>query len=173
METLAHSESHALETSDNDDQREVLRRDDSNKVLTFLLANEEYAIDILAIEEITRPLTITYVPRVPPYIMGVVSLRGRVIPILDLHARLGLSAFSPGKKNRFIIFQVEQSGVGIIADRINDVVTLSKHQLQPAPAKIKASGSGFIKNIGRVGERMLIILDIEKVLQIHREHVSV
>jgi len=144
-----------------------------SKVLTFLLANEEYAVDILVIEEITRPLVVTYVPRVPPHVMGVVSLRGRVIPILDLHERLGLAAFTPGKKNRFIIFQMEQAGVGIVADKINDVVRLNRHQLQPPPAKIKASGSGFIKNIGRVGDRILIILDVEKVLQIHRKNVSV
>jgi len=160
---------HRIEKSEDHQEIGMMKEGSSHKVLTFLLGNEEYAIDILVIEEITRPLVVTYVPRVPPHVMGVVSLRGRVIPILNLHARLGLAAFTPGKRNRFIIFQMEQAGVGIVADKINDVVSLEKHQLQPPPAKIKASGSGFIKNIGRVGERILIILDVEKVLQIHRE----
>lgn len=136
------------------------------KVLTFMLADEEYAFDILAIEEITRPLAVTHVPRVPPHVVGVVSLRGRVIPMVDLHVRLGLSAFVSERKNRFIICQTEHSTVGVVADKINGIVALSPDQLKPPPAKITASGSGYTKNIARLRDRIVMVLDIEKVLQI-------
>ena len=138
------------------------------KALTFLLANEEYAIYILVIQEIARPIAVTHVPRVPAYIRGIANLRGRVIPILDLHTRLGLSAFVPGSRNRFVICHTESGEVGILADKVNDVVELKRNKLQPPPAKIAASGSGFITHIGRVGGRILIVLDTEKILQLHR-----
>ncbi len=158
----------AVEPWQGHGERGLLKGGKAIKVLTFLLANEEYAVDILVIEEIARPVAVTHVPRVPPYIRGIVNLRGRVLPILNLHVRLGLSAYVPGNKNRFIICRTESAEMGILADKVNDVVELEKHQLQPPPAKIAASGSGFIKNIGRVGGRILIVLDIDKVLQIDR-----
>ena len=162
-----HETTTSLERVDEEKQSALARAGTLNKVLTFFLGHEEYAIDILFIEEITRPLSVTYVPRVPPYIMGVISLRGRVIPVLNLHVRLGLTAFALGKKTRFIICQMDDVEVGLVADKVNDVVSLDHYQLEPPPAKIAASGSGFIKNIGHIGERVLIVLDIEKVLQIH------
>ena len=149
-----------------------LKTEESFKALTFWLANEEYAIDISVIEEITRPVTVTYVPRVPLYIKGIVNLRGRVIPVLDMHVRMGLSAYVPEKKNRFIICRTEQAEVGIIADKVTDVVSFGKYQIEPPPAKVAASGSGFIKNIGRVKERILIILDTAKILRVNQEGAS-
>jgi purine-binding chemotaxis protein CheW len=156
----------ALEKWEEIGQRGIVKGEDSFKALTFWLANEEYAIDISVIEEITRPIVVTTVPRVPPYIKGIVNLRGRVIPVLNVHVRMGLAAFAPGNKNRFIICRTEQSEVGIIADKVTDVVCFEKYQLEPPPAKIAASGTGFIKNIGRVKDRILIILDTEKILKI-------
>ncbi|MBI3358655.1 MAG: purine-binding chemotaxis protein CheW [Nitrospirae bacterium] len=156
----------ALEQWEGAGQGGLVKGDDAVKALTFWLANEEYAIDISVIEEITRPIVVTTVPRVSPYIKGIVNLRGRVIPVLNMHVRMGLAAFVPGNKNRFIICRTEQSEVGIIADRVTDVVCFEKYQLEPPPAKITASGSGFIKNIGRVRERILIVLDTDKILRI-------
>ncbi len=169
IEQKQEGTSSALQKWEDSSERELVKVDTGTKVLTFLLANEEYAIDILIIDEITRPIAVTYVPRVPPYIRGIINLRGQVIPILNLHLRLGLSTYVPGNKNRFIICRTESTDVGIVADKVNDVVHVEKHQLQPPPAKISASGSGFVKNIGRIGERILIILDIEKILQIDRK----
>ncbi len=156
----------ALETWEGAGQRGLVKGEEAFKALTFWLANEEYAIDISVIEEITRPIVVTTVPRVPNYIKGIVNLRGRVIPVLNMHVRMGLIAFVPGNKNRFIICRTEQAEVGIIADKVTDVVCFEKYQLEPPPAKIAASGSGFIKNIGRVKERILIVLDTEKILRI-------
>ncbi len=159
----------AIETINAPPSGGLIKVETALKALTFLLAEEEYAIDILVIEEISRPIAVTRVPRVPSYICGITNLRGRVIPILDLHVRLGLAPFVPGSKNRFIICRTEFAEVGILADKVYDVVNLEKHQLQPPPAKIVASGSGFITHIGRVSERILIVLDTEKILQINRE----
>jgi purine-binding chemotaxis protein CheW len=162
----------ALEKWEGPGERGLVKTKEVFKALTFWLSKEEYAIDISVIEEITRPIAVTYVPRVPPYIKGIVNLRGRVIPVLNMHVRMGLDPYLPGNKNRFIICRTEQAEVGIIADKVNDVVSLEKYQMDPPPAKIAASGTGFIKNIGRVKERILIILDTEKVLQVDQEGVS-
>ncbi len=160
-----------LEKWDDASGKELLKIEEGVKVLTFWLANEEYAIDISVIEEITKPIPVTYVPRVPPYINGIVNLRGRVIPILNVHVRLGLAPIVPGNKNRFIVCRTELAEVGILADRVNDVVHLEKYQLEPPPAKIAASGSGFIKNIGRTGGRILIVLNGDKLLRIDRQEI--
>jgi purine-binding chemotaxis protein CheW len=156
----------ALEKWEGPGERGLVKTQETFKALTFWLSTEEYAIDISVIEEITRPIAVTYVPRVPPYIKGIVNLRGRVIPVLNMHIRMGLDPYLPGNKNRFIICRTEQAEVGIIADKVNDVVSLEKYQMEPPPAKIAASGTGFIKNIARVKERILIILDTEKILRV-------
>ena len=154
-------------------QRGLTAGSDALKALTFWLADEEYAIDISVIEEITRPMIVTTVPRVPSYIKGIINLRGKVIPVLNIHVRMGLASFKPGSKNRFIICRSDQAEVGIIADRVTDVVSLEKYQMEPPPEKIATFGSGFIKNIGRVKERILIVLDMDKILRVdHGETAS-
>ncbi len=156
----------SLEKWEEVGQRGLAKTEDAFKALTFWLADEEYAIDISVIEEITRPIVVTTVPRVPAYIKGIVNLRGKVIPVLNMHVRMGLATFIPGNKNRFIVCRTEQAEIGIIADKVTDVVCLEKYQLEPPPAKIAASGSGFIKNIGRVKERILIVLNTDKILRV-------
>mgnify|MGYP001561479579 CR=1 FL=1 len=159
----------AIEKWEEPGQRGLIKTEEALKVLTFWLADEEYAVDISVIEEITRPVAVTYVPRVPPYIKGIINLRGRVIPVLNIHVRMGLAPYVPGEKNRFVICRTAQAEVGIIADKVNDVVSLDKYQIEPPPAKIAASGSGFVKNIARVKERILIILDTGKILRVNYE----
>lgn len=138
---------------------------DELELLTFFLANEEYAIDIMMIQEITKLTEMTPIPRTPSYIHGIVTLRGNVIPVFNLHDRLKLDPFLARRKSRFVICQLKEGAVAVTVDEVVDVVHLKKNRLEPPPSGVAANGGGFIKSIGRCKERLLILLDVEKALQ--------
>ena len=138
------------------------------ELLTFNLGREEYAVDIMLIQEITKVTDVTHIPRIPSYIKGIITLRGNVIPVFDMHARLGLAPFVKGPKSRFIICAAESGTVAMMVDYVNDVVRLMKQDLEAPPAGVAAIDAGFIKNIAKQKDRLLILLDIDKTLQIDR-----
>jgi purine-binding chemotaxis protein CheW len=154
------------ESAGPEEKEESLSEEDELELLTFSLAKEEYAIDIMVIQEITKLTEITAIPRTPPYIHGIVTLRGNVIPVFNMHRRLKLDPFTERGKSRFVICQLKEGAVAIMVDEVIDVVHLKKSQLEPPPSGITANGGGFIKSIGRAKERLLILLDIEKALQV-------
>ena len=135
------------------------------ELLTFYLAKEEYAIDIMMIQEITKLTEITPIPRTPAYIHGIVTLRGNVIPVFNMHRRLKLDPFIEKGKSRFVICQLKEGAVAIMVDEVIDVVHLKKKQLELPPSGVAANEGGFIKSIGKAKERLLILLDVEKALQ--------
>lgn len=137
------------------------------ELLTFNLEDEEYAVDIGRIQEITKLSEITLIPRIQSYIRGIITLRGNVIPVFDMRARLGLAPFVNEPKSRFIICATENGTAAMWVDRVNDVVRLMRRHLEPTPTGVAAVDAGFIKNIARHENRLLILLDIEKALQIH------
>lgn len=139
------------------------------ELLTFNLGEEEYAVEIGVIQEITKSTEITHIPRIQSDIKGIITLRGNVIPVFDMHARLGLAPFVKGPKNRFIICAAEKGMVAMLVDRVNDVARLMRHDLEAPPAGVAAIDAGFIKKIARYDNRLLILLDIEKTLRIDRK----
>ncbi len=138
------------------------------ELLTFNLEKEEYAVDIGVIREITKVTEMTRIPRIQSYLKGIITLRGNVIPVFDMRDRLGLAPFMKDVKNRFIICTTENGMVAMLVDRVNDVVRLVRHHLEAPPAGVVAIDAGFIKNIARYENRLLILLDIEKTLRIDR-----
>jgi len=138
------------------------------ELLTFHLGNEEYAVDIMVIQEITKVTEITRIPRIPSYIKGIITLRGIVIPVFDMHTRLGLAPFVKGPRSRFIICATENGMVAMLVDRVNDVVRLMRQDLEATPPGVAAIDAGFIKNIAKQKDRLLILLEIDKVLRIDR-----
>lgn len=138
------------------------------ELLTFNLAEEEYAVDIGVIQEITKLTEITIIPRIQSYIKGIITLRGNVIPVFDMRARLGLPPFVKEPKNRLIICTAEEGMVAMLVDRVNDVVRLVRQNLEDPPASVAAMDAGFIKNIARHDNRLLILLDIQKTLRMSR-----
>ncbi|TAK03134.1 MAG: purine-binding chemotaxis protein CheW [Candidatus Manganitrophaceae bacterium] len=139
------------------------------ELLTFNLSEEEYAVDIMVIQEITKLTDITHIPRIPSYIKGIITLRGHVIPVFDMHARLGLAPFVQGPRSRFIICTTENGMVAMLVDRVNDVVRLVRQELDAPPAGVAAIDAGFIRNIARQKDRLLILLEINKTLQIDKK----
>jgi purine-binding chemotaxis protein CheW len=134
------------------------------ELLAFRLADEEYVVDILMIKEIIRLMEITRVPRRPAFIKGVISLRGTIIPVFDLRTRLGLLESPPDRNTRILVVGLGKGLIGVIADRVTDVVKVKLRDVEPAPAVRGGSSAGHLKGVTRMNERLLILLDLEKTV---------
>lgn len=134
------------------------------ELLSFQLAQETYAIRLTLVQQIIKLREITMVPRAPDYILGVISLRGMIIPIFDLRRRLGLAQRAPARENRIIVVGQGTKSIGLIVDRVHQVVRIPATGMEPPPAILAGLESEYLEGIGRSEGRMLIILNLDKVL---------
>jgi purine-binding chemotaxis protein CheW len=136
--------------------------------LTFQLAGEEYAVGILHVKEIITYGTLTIVPQTPPFIRGVINLRGSVVPVVDLALKFGLSVSPVTNRTCIVIVEASLDGeptvVGIIADSVSQVVELSADDVLPPPPFGTHVTTNFLRGMGKSGARFVLILDIDKVL---------
>lgn len=133
--------------------------------LSFFLGDELYALPISALREIVRPLPITEVPRTPAWVLGVITLRGTVLPVMDLRLRLGLPIRDMGRPARFLVVDTEEGPAGLITDRVGRVVRDDLGILEPPPQAL-GGGAAFIEGILRHEGELLIILDYEAALHV-------
>jgi purine-binding chemotaxis protein CheW len=131
------------------------------QLVSFQLGPEEYAIDILGVQEIIRLVEITHVPNAPYFVEGVVNLRGKVIPIINLCTRLGLSSEEPTKDTRIVVVEAGRVILGFIVDSVEEVLRLPEEFIEPPPSTAGGGASDFHKGVGRVEGRLLILLDLE------------
>lgn len=131
------------------------------QLVSFQLGPEEYAIDILGVQEIIRIVEITHVPNAPHFVEGVVNLRGKVIPIINLRTRLGLSSVEPTKDTRIVVVEVAHLILGFIVDSVEEVLRLPSEFIEPPPSTGRGGADDFHKGVGRVEGRLLILLDLE------------
>ena len=132
--------------------------------LTFHLGAEEYGIDILKVQEIRSYEPPTRIANAPAFIKGVVNLRGVIVPIVDLRLRLGCENAEYNAITVVIVLNVKGRVVGAVVDSVSDVLELAQDTIKPAPEMASAVDASFITGIGSVGERMLILLDIEGMM---------
>ena len=132
--------------------------------LTFRLGAEEYGIDILKVQEIRSYEPPTRIANAPAFIKGVVNLRGVIVPIVDLRLRLGCETAEYSALTVVIVLNVKGRVVGAVVDSVSDVLELGKDAIKPAPEMASAVDASFITGIGSVGERMLILMDIEGLM---------
>ncbi len=132
--------------------------------LTFRLGAEEYGIDILRVQEIRSYEAPTRIANAPPFIKGVVNLRGVIVPIVDLRLKLGCEAVDYNEFTVVIVLNVAGRVVGAVVDSVSDVLELSNDAVKPAPELASSVDTRFITGIGNVGDRMLILMDIEAFL---------
>lgn len=155
----------AAETTDvPTDSREAA--DAFLKYLRFRVADEDYGVSLLEIREIIKTRPVTEVPRMPDFVVGVLSLRGTVIPVLDLRLRLGLAVGESSGRSRIIIARKGEGMCGLLVDEVFQVIGLSGSEIEKAPPVLDGIDREFVRGIGRHGERMLIILDLEKVMDV-------
>ena len=137
---------------------------DANQYLTFLLDEESYGLDLLAVQEIKGLNAITRMPNTAAHLRGVTNLRGQVIPILDLRARFNLTDRAYDKWTVFVIVTVESRVVGLVVDAVDDVVDIAPEAIQPTPDLAAARGPSFVRGIARVNDRLIALLDIERII---------
>ncbi|HSH25776.1 MAG TPA: chemotaxis protein CheW [Massilibacterium sp.] len=137
---------------------------DDSKVIVFQLENEEYCIPIHQVQGIERMEYITRVPGTYSFVTGVINLRGVVTPIIDLRKRLGLAVSDYNEGTRIIIVSVGEIEVGLIVDAANDVLDLPVHKIEPPP-EFEETKEEYIQGVVNVDQRLLILLNLEKVLE--------
>ena len=136
----------------------------AREYLTFRLGEEEYGIDILKVQEIRGYEQPTRIANAPEFIKGVVNLRGTIVPIVDMRLRFNCSNVEYNAFTVVIILNLRNRVVGIVVDSVSDVMALAADAVRPAPDIESAIDSGCILGLGSVGERMLILLDIERLM---------
>ena len=141
--------------------------DTSSQFLTFMLAGEEYGVDILRVQEIRGWEKATRIPNTPPYVRGVINLRGTIVPILDLRERFNLEVVDYGRTTVVVVLRVENGEtsrvMGIVVDAVSDVYNIDAEDLKPAPDFGTGLDVDFARGLATVDDKMVIILDIDRV----------
>ncbi len=136
----------------------------ADQYLTFQLGAEEYGLEILKVREIIGMMKITAVPRTPEFVLGVINLRGNVIPVIDLRRKFGMEAVEQTEETCVIVVDVGGLETGIVVDRVSDVLDIGASSIQDAPSFGAAVDTDFILGIGKTEGRVTILLDIGQVL---------
>ena len=144
--------------------RMSLKMQDYLQVVSFRLGAEEYAIEITKVKEIILVEGITRVPQMPPYIEGIINLRGTVIPVVDLRQRFGVGSHALSEHTRIVVTRMEGRIVGMIVDAVSRVMKIPKANIQPPPDTIASVAGEYLVGVAKLDDRMQLLLDIEKVL---------
>lgn len=134
------------------------------QLVTFSIGEEEFGVDILKVQEIIRMMEITKVPRAPDFVEGVINLRGKVIPIIDLRKRFGLSTRDHDKHTRIIVIEINKMIVGFVVDSVSEVLRIPSNTVEPPPPVVSGLESEYISGVGKLEDRLLILLDLDRLL---------
>jgi purine-binding chemotaxis protein CheW len=136
------------------------------QVVSFKLGSEEYGVDIAQVQEINRMVTVTHVPRAPQFMEGVINLRGQLIPIIDLRTRFGMPRVEHTKNTRIVVTEVGMKRVGMVVDSVSEVLRLPTDQIEPAPEMISGVDTEYIRGVGKIEDRLIILLDLARIISI-------
>jgi purine-binding chemotaxis protein CheW len=134
------------------------------QVVSFRLGTEEYGVDISQVQEIIRMVEITHVPRAPKFMEGVINLRGQLIPIIDLRTRFSMHRIDATKSSRIIVTDIGNKRVGIVVDSVSEVLNIPIENVEDAPEMIAGVGTEYIQGVGKMGDRLIIMLDLTMVI---------
>ncbi|KPK31660.1 MAG: chemotaxis protein CheW [Nitrospira bacterium SG8_35_1] len=139
-------------------------REEVLQFVTFTLNNEEYAVDILSVQEINRITEITKIPNSPPYVEGVVNLRGKVIPVINLRNKFGFEEKTVDDTSRIIIMEIRGITYGVIVDSVSEVLRVQSDTVEPTPPMSSDANSKFIKGLAKLDDRLIILIDIDNLI---------
>ncbi len=134
------------------------------QLVSFKIGDAEFGVDILRVQEINKMMELTTVPNTPPFVEGVVNLRGRIIPVLNLRSRLGLPIREYDSETRIIVVELEDKTIGFIVDEVKEVLRIPKSITEQPPEIVSGVDSEYITAIGKLEDRLLILLDLTKIL---------
>lgn len=136
----------------------------ATEYLAFTLGREEYGINILKVQEIRNYETVTHIANAPPFVKGVINLRGTIVPVVDMRIKFDLGTPTYDPFTVVIILNIAGRIVGMVVDSVSDVINLSPAQIKPMPEMGTALNTGYLVGLGTVGERMLILADIDRLM---------
>lgn len=136
----------------------------ATQIVSFRLANEEYGVDIMRVQEIILMGQITKMPEVPDFICGLINLRGHVIPIVDLRKRFALPVTESNEHTRIIVVNVANKTIGMVVDAVNEVLRINDSQIEPPPSSVAGIDHSYITGLIKFEDKLLILLSIENIL---------
>ena len=140
------------------------KSEDIMQLVGFMIGDEEYAVPILNIQEIIKPITYTRVPSTPEYVLGIFNLRGNVIPLIDLRRKFHIAAQNESAETRYIVIKAGDNVAGCVIDKLTEAIRLKSSQIDPAPETLKKE-KGMIYGIGKRDHSILTILKVEELLK--------
>jgi purine-binding chemotaxis protein CheW len=136
---------------------------ESVQSILFQMGNEYYGLPISLVKEIIKPLPITRFPKSPPYVEGVIDLRGRILPIINLRTMFGLQPLPLTEDSRFVDVQLGNLSIGIIVDAVSEVVRIAQKQIEPAPPIVAGVEGKYLTGIARMQDRLILLLDLDEI----------
>jgi len=142
------------------------------QLVVFDLAGEAYGVNIGTVREIIRMQAVTHVPETPDFVEGVINLRGRVIPVVDLRKRFALATSEHTSDSRIVVVDIAGHDIGVIVDAVTEVLRVAGASIEPASALITTEDSYYMDGIAKIGDRLLILLDLDRVLQLTSDQLA-
>jgi purine-binding chemotaxis protein CheW len=137
--------------------------DELIQLVSFDLGNEEFAVEILKVQEINRMVEITHVPQAPHYVDGIINLRGKVIPVVDLRAKFGMETKVRDKNSRIVVCDVSGEIIGLVVDGVSEVLRIPQSTVEEPPKIVRSRGQEYIRGVVKLEGRLLLYLDISKL----------
>jgi purine-binding chemotaxis protein CheW len=144
------------------DQRTAVEA--TEHLATFFLDREEYGVDVRQVQEIRRMSEITSVPRAPEFVRGVINLRGRILPVLDLKRKLGLGEVEAGRATRIVVVRVGERLLGLLVDGASQVLKVAVSRIEPPPEEVLEKGGDYIRGVAKLDDRLIILVDLGRLL---------
>ncbi|SHF34793.1 chemotaxis protein CheW [Desulforamulus putei] len=148
----------------------AMQSNQEEQIVVFQLAEQVYGIDINSVYEIIRMESITKIPRAPHFVEGVINLRGRIIPVIDLSVRFGLGQNQRTQASRIIIVEVSGQTIGMIVDSVQEVLRIPVSSIEPPPPVVNGIDAAYLRGIAILEERLIILLDQDKILMEEEKH---
>jgi len=143
------------------------------QLVSFVIENEEFGVNILKVQEIIRSVSITRVPKSPDYVAGVINLRGKIVPVIDLRKRFSLKPKEADKDTRIIVVELDDKVVGFLVDKVKEVIRVESEIIEPPPDLTTDISTHYITGVAKLPDRLLILLDLDRVLTpVEKEQVS-
>ena len=135
------------------------------QLVSFKIGGEEFGVDILRVQEINRMMDVTKIPNAPSFVDGVINLRGKVIPVIDLRSRLGMERKERDTNTRIVVIEVHRRIVGFVVDSVSEVLRIPRSVTEPPPSITGGVNEDYITAVGKLEDRLLILLDLERILR--------
>ena len=138
--------------------------DEILQLVSFNIGTEEFGVDILKVQEINRMVDITKVPRSPDFVEGIINLRGKVIPIIDIRKRFNMELAEHDKNTRIVVVDIDGQVMGMVVDSVSEVLRIPASTIEPPPEVVSSIDSDYIRGVAKLEDRLLIYLDLSRIL---------